>query len=113
MSDDRDENQPNKNVQLNPAIKMSIEQAHAILGHSSEGKQTAAALSILITRGTLKTCESCSIAKVAREKAVKYNERVYHAIATVKESKDDKSLGRRTVWHMAHHGQRNSKLQEK
>ena len=38
MSDDRGDNQHNKNMQLNPAIKMSIEQAHAILGHSSEGK---------------------------------------------------------------------------
>ncbi len=34
------------------------------------------------------------------EKAVKYNGRVYHDIATVKESKDDKSLCRKTVWHI-------------
>jgi hypothetical protein len=34
------------------------------------------------------------------EKAVKYNGRVYHDIATVKESKDDKSLGRKMVWHI-------------
>ncbi len=33
-------------------------------------------------------------------KAVKYNGRVYHGIETVKESKKDKSLGRRTVWHI-------------
>ena len=54
MSDNRGDN---KRVQLNPAIKMSIEQAHAILGHSSKGKthKTAAALGILITRGALKT----------------------------------------------------------
>ena len=38
MSNDRGDNQQNKSMQLNPAIKMSIEQAHAILGHSSEGK---------------------------------------------------------------------------
>jgi hypothetical protein len=34
-------------------------------------------------------------------KADKYNRRVYHDIATVKESKNDKSLGRRTVWNIA------------
>ncbi len=34
------------------------------------------------------------------EKAVKYNGRVYHDIATVKESKEDKSLGRKMVWHI-------------
>ena len=83
---------------------MSIEQAHAILGHSSKEmtRQTAAALSILITRGAPKTCESCAIAKAKQKivnaeskevKAVKYNGRIYHDIATVKESKEDKSLG--------------------
>jgi len=36
----------------------------------------------------------------AGEKAVKYNGRVYHDIATVKESEEDKSLGRKTVWHI-------------
>jgi hypothetical protein len=104
MSNDNGDNQPNKSVKLNPVIKMSIKQAHAILGHSREAKtrQTAAALGILITRGALKICESCAIAKAkqknvneesAGEKAVKYNGRVYHDIATVKESEDDKSLG--------------------
>jgi len=33
-------------------------------------------------------------------KAVKYNRRVYHAIATVKENEEDKSLGRKMVWHI-------------
>jgi hypothetical protein len=53
MSDNKGDNQPNESVQLNPAIKMSIERAHAILGHSSKGKtrQTATALGIRITRG--------------------------------------------------------------
>jgi len=36
----------------------------------------------------------------AGEKAVKYNRRVYHGIATVKESEEDKSLGRKTVWNI-------------
>jgi len=66
-NDNKGDNQPNKSesVKLNPAIKMSIDQAHAILGHSSEAKarETAAALGILITRGALKTCESCAISK--------------------------------------------------
>ena len=34
------------------------------------------------------------------EKAVKYNRRVYHDIATVKESEEDKALGRKMVWHI-------------
>ena len=38
MSDNRVDNQPNTSVQLVSAIKMSIEQAHAILGHASKGK---------------------------------------------------------------------------
>ncbi len=69
MSDNRGDN---KRVQLNPAIKMSIEQAHAILGHSSKGKthKTAAALGILITRGALKICKSCATAKAKQEKQI-------------------------------------------
>ncbi len=68
MSNDRGDNQPNIRVPLKPAIKMSIEQAHAIFGHASKGKtwQTAAALGILITRGVLKTFESCTIANLSR-----------------------------------------------
>jgi len=72
MSDNnKGDNQPNKSVKFNPAIKMSIDRAHAILGHLSEAKtrETAAALGILITRGALKTCESCAISK-ARQKNV-------------------------------------------
>jgi hypothetical protein len=70
---------------------------------------TSAALGILIARGALKTCKSCAIAKAKQknvndvikgEKAVKYNGRVYHDIATIKESEEDKALGRKTVWHI-------------
>jgi hypothetical protein len=48
---------------------MSIERAHAILGHASDGKtrQTAAALRILIAKGALKPCESCAIAKAKQK----------------------------------------------
>ncbi len=70
MSNNKIANQPNKSMQeLMPAIKISIEQAHAILWHSSKDAtwQTTAALSILIIRGALKTCKSCAITK-AREK---------------------------------------------
>jgi len=111
MRDNKGDNQPNKSVKLNPAIKMSIDRAHAILGHSREGKtrETAAALGILITRDALKTCESCEISKARQKnvneesagvKTVKYNGRLYHDIATVKENEEDKSLGRKTVWHI-------------
>jgi hypothetical protein len=33
-------------------------------------------------------------------KTVKYNGRIYHDIATVKESKEDNSFCQRTVWHI-------------
>ncbi len=107
MSDDKIDNQPNLSMQeLTPAIKMSIEQAHAILGHSSKGamRQTTAALGMLITRGALKTCKYCAIAKVKQknmnseskgEKADMFNGRVNHDFATVKKSEHDKSLSRR------------------
>ncbi len=97
MSDDRGDNQPDESMrELTLAIKMSIEQAHAILGHVSKGttQQTAATLRILITRGTLKTCKLCAIAKAKQknmnnesqgEKSDKHN--------GVKESENDKSLG--------------------
>jgi hypothetical protein len=70
MSDNKSD-QPNESVrELAPAIKMNIEQAHAILGHASEGatQQTAAVLGMLITRGALKTCKSCAIAKAKQKK---------------------------------------------
>jgi len=48
-NDSKGDNQPNKSVKLNLAIKMSIDRTHAILGHSSKAKtrETAAALGIL------------------------------------------------------------------
>jgi hypothetical protein len=50
---------------LEPTLKMHIGRAHAILGHASEDatRKMAAALNMLITRGGLKTCEPCAIAK--------------------------------------------------
>jgi hypothetical protein len=66
MSNNKSINGSKESMQkLTPAIKMNIEQPHAILGHSSEETtwQMAAALGMGITRGTLKTCKSCAIAK--------------------------------------------------
>ena len=63
-------NQPKEIVNvLPPAIKMNIERAHAILGHASKDttRRTAAALNMLITRGTVKTCESCAISKAKQK----------------------------------------------
>ncbi len=71
MSDNKIANQPNKSMrELMPAIKICSEPAHTILGHSSKDamRRMAAALSMLITRGALKTCESCAIAKSKTEK---------------------------------------------
>ena len=105
-------NQPKEIVNvLSSAIKIDIKQAHAILGHSSEDttRRTTAALNMLITRGTLKTCKSCAISKAKQKnlnqesegtKASKFNGRVYHDIATVKEGEEDKKPGRTTVWHI-------------
>ncbi len=50
---------------LEPILKMHIGRSHAILGHASldATRKMAAALNMLITRGGLKTCEPCAIAK--------------------------------------------------
>ncbi len=96
---------------LKSAIKMNIERTHAILGHSNEDttQKTAVALNMQITRGSLKTCEPCAVAKARqmnvnskskRKKAEKFNERVYHDIAIVKKSNNDKKLGCKSVWHV-------------
>jgi len=66
-------------------------------------------LDIQITRGSLKTCEPCAVAKAKQmnvnnesegTKADKFNGRVYHAIATVNETDDEKKLGGKSVRHM-------------
>jgi hypothetical protein len=64
------DNQPKEIVSVLPsAIKMNIEQAHAILEHASKDttRWTAAALNMLITRGALKTCKSCEISKAKQK----------------------------------------------
>ena len=74
------------------------------MGHASKDttRRTAAALNMLITRGTLKTCKSCAISKAKQKnlnqesegtKASKFNGQVYHDIVTMKEGDEDKKLG--------------------
>jgi hypothetical protein len=97
---------------LKSAIQINIKRAHAILRHSNEdvSQKTATALNMQITRGALKTCEPCAVAKVRQRhvysksegsKAETFNGRVYHNIAIVKESNDNKKLGRKTIWHVS------------
>ncbi len=71
--------------------------------------QTATVLDMHITRGTLKTCELCAIAKAKQinlnhkhegVNSEKFNRQVYHNIATVEESNEDKKLHCKTVWHI-------------
>jgi hypothetical protein len=91
---------------------MNIERAHAILGHSNEdmAQKTVAALNMQITSSALKTCEPYAVAKARQRnfnsksegsKAETFNRQVYHNIAIVKESNDDKKLSRKTVWHVS------------
>jgi hypothetical protein len=101
----KSDNQPAESKKvLKSAIKMNIERAHAILGHSNEDmtQKTAAALNMQITRGALKTCELCAVAKARPtnknskskgSKAKTFNRQVYHNIAIVKESNNDKKRG--------------------
>jgi hypothetical protein len=69
----------------------------------------AAALNMQIIRGSLKTCKPCAVVKGRQmnvsskskgSKAENFNGRVYHAIAIVKESDNDKKLGHKIVWHV-------------
>ena len=110
------DNQPKESVkELMLAIKMNIEQAHAILGHSSKDtrRPTTAALNMLITSGTLKTYKSCAILKAKQKnlnqesegvKSDKFNGQLYHDIATVKEEDEDKKT--RSKNSVAHYGRR-------
>jgi hypothetical protein len=70
----------------------------------------AAALSMLITKRCTQDFESCAIAKARQKnindesegaKADKFNSWLYHNIAIIKESNEDKSLGCKTVWHIS------------
>jgi hypothetical protein len=63
-----------------------------------------------IMRGAFKTCEPCAVVKARQRnvnsksegnKAEASNGRVYHNIAIMKESNDDKKLGCKTIWHVS------------
>jgi hypothetical protein len=109
----KSDNQPAESRKvLKSAIKMNIERVHAILGHSNEDttQKTVAALNMQIMRDALKTCEPGAVAKARQRnvnskskgnKAETFNRQVYHDIAIVKESNDDKKLGRKTIWHVS------------
>jgi hypothetical protein len=52
---------------------MKIEQARAKFGHSNEedARKTANELGITLTRGTLRPCEACTVAKAKQENVIK------------------------------------------
>jgi hypothetical protein len=65
------------NVNVNAAgpteaapVTMNIDQAHAKFGHTNEEdtRKTAKELGIAITRGTLRPCEACTVAKAKQKK---------------------------------------------
>jgi hypothetical protein len=74
---------------------MSINKAHALLGHCNEDatRKVARGLGWTITRGSLKPCAHCAIAKakqkntvkvsVSEDKAKKPGERVFLDITTI------------------------------
>jgi hypothetical protein len=80
--------------------QMTIKQAHDRFGHANEEATRAAAkhAGITITKGTLKVCEACAIAKARQKNVPKHNathekarvfpERVFLDIATVKQKED-------------------------
>ncbi len=82
------------------------------MGHLNEdtNQKMAEAVNIQITRGALKICEPFAVAKARQmnvnskskgSNAEKFIGRVYHDIAIVKESNNDKKLGQKTVWHVS------------
>jgi hypothetical protein len=69
-----------------------------------------AALNMQVTRGALKTCEPCTVAKARQRnvnsksegsKAETFNGQVYHDSTIVKERNNDRILGCKTVWHVS------------
>jgi hypothetical protein len=54
-------------------VTMNIDQAHAKFGHTNkeDTRKTAKELDIVLTRGTLRPCEACMIAKVKQKNVIK------------------------------------------
>jgi hypothetical protein len=87
----------------NKVTKMSIREAHDKLGHGDEPSTWKAAkeLGIEITRGAMKPCETCTIAKAKHKNvpkesssvvATKDKGRIYLDISTIKKEKDGPSV---------------------
>lgn len=79
--------------------KMSVKEAHRKFGHSDEPstRSTAAELNYELTRGTMKPCEACTVAKAKQknipkvsdaEKGTKEERRIYLDISTIKAKKN-------------------------
>jgi hypothetical protein len=62
-------------------VTMSIEQAHTKFGHTNEEdtRKTAKELGIVLTQGTLRPCEACTVAKAKQKNVIK---RSAHKAAT-------------------------------
>jgi hypothetical protein len=87
-------------------VTMSIEQAHAKFGHTNkeDTRKTAKELGIVLTRGTLRPCEACTVAKAKQKKVIKKSahkaatktdrRRIFIDISTVKKTKKGKDLAR-------------------
>jgi hypothetical protein len=82
------------NTDLKPQ-QMSIDKAHCKLGHSDENstRKAAAELSIDLTRGTMKVCEACTMAKAKQKNVLKQSDhktaksdgrQIFLDIATIK-----------------------------
>jgi hypothetical protein len=87
-------------------VTMNIEQAHAKFGHSTEedARKTAKELGITLTRGTLRPCEACTVAKAKQKNLIKKSthisaikkdeRRIFIDISTVKKAQKGKDLAR-------------------
>ena len=69
----------------------------------------AAVLNMLITRGGMKPCKSCAIAKTKQmningeskgKKVQVFNGHMFHDIATIKMEEGGKYLCRKCIWHI-------------
>jgi hypothetical protein len=88
--------------------KMTVNEAHGKLGHSDEPatRKTAKTLGIQITRGTMKPCEACTVAKAKQknvpkvsdtEKGIKTERRIFFDIFTIKRAKNGPHVSRLTI----------------
>ena len=92
-----------------PRVSMNVKRAHMLLGHCNEEatRKIAAHLGWEITRGTLRPCKDCAMAKArqapvpketAGDKAKEANERWYHDQSQIKPPEG--YAGNKTTWHI-------------